>query len=129
MHLSAMNQTTKDAQMRCICLHLSGTVMSAQRCDASAHEFRALRPLRRCRRRAPAQVWVFRDVAFENNSLKPLTHISFRCEVPTASVFEGHYTIIIKPRILKHRIPELPTGAHRLRGQDRAALRRCHRLL
>ena len=26
---------------------------------------------------------VFQDVGFEHNSLKPLTHISFRCEVPT----------------------------------------------
>ena len=32
---------------------------------------------------------VFQDVGFENNSFKPLTHISFRCEVPTPSVVEG----------------------------------------
>ena len=52
---------------------------------------------------------VFQDVGFENDSFKPLTHISFRCEVPTSSVFEGQSTIMIKPHILKHRIPELPT--------------------
>ena len=32
---------------------------------------------------------VFQDVGFENYSFKPLTHISFRCEVPTPSVVEG----------------------------------------
>ena len=40
-------------------------------------------------------------------SSKPLTDISFRCEVLTPSVFEGQSTIIIKPQILKHHIPEL----------------------
>ena len=52
---------------------------------------------------------VFRDVGFDNNSLKPLTHISFGCEVPTTSVAEGQSTIIFKPHTLKHHIPELPT--------------------
>ena len=39
-------------------------------------------------------IWVFRDVVFqdmgfEHNSIQPLTHISFRCEVPTPCVVEG----------------------------------------
>ena len=38
--------------------------------------------------------WVFRDVVLQdvgvhNTSCKPLAHISFRCEVPIPSVFEG----------------------------------------
>ena len=41
--------------------------------------------------------------------VKPLTHISFRCEVPTPSVVEGPQHIIFKPHILKRHIPELPT--------------------
>ena len=49
--------------------------------------------------------WVFRDVRF-----KPLTHISFRCEVPTHSVDEGQQTTIIKRRILKHHIPAHPSN-------------------
>ena len=65
---------------------------------------------------APADadtLWVFRDVVFQDVRLdmivlKPLTHIRFRCEVPTPSVFEGQSTIMFKPHILKHRIPELP---------------------
>ena len=51
---------------------------------------------------------VFQDVGFEHNSLKPLIHSSFRCDVPTPSVVEGQSTIIIQPHILKHHIPELP---------------------
>ena len=57
--------------------------------------------------------WVFRDVVFQDvgfqtTSFKPLTHISFRCEVPTPSVVEGQSNIMFKPHILKHHIPELP---------------------
>ena len=57
--------------------------------------------------------WVFRDmvlqdVGFESNSFRPLTHLSFRCEVPTPSVVEGQQIIIIKPHILKHHISALP---------------------
>ena len=38
--------------------------------------------------------WVFRDVVFQDvvrqtASFKPVPHISFRCEIPTPSVFEG----------------------------------------
>ena len=51
----------------------------------------------------------FQDAGFERNSLKPVTHISFRCEVPTLSVAEGQSAIMFKPHILKHHIPELPT--------------------
>ena len=67
--------------------------------------------------------WVFRDVAFqdvgfENNSLKPLTDIiSCRCEVPTPSVVEGQSTIMFKPHILKHHIPELPNLGARRQGR------------
>ena len=55
---------------------------------------------------------VFQDAGFQRASLKPLTHIGFRCEceVPTPSVFEGQSTIIFKPHILKHHISELPNG-------------------
>ena len=58
--------------------------------------------------------WAFREVAlqdvgFDNNQygLQPLTHVSFRCEVPTPSVFERRLTITLEPHILKHHIPEL----------------------
>ena len=51
---------------------------------------------------------VFRDVEFGDDRFRPLTHIRFRCEVPTPSVVEGQSTIIFKPHILKHHIPELP---------------------
>ena len=54
---------------------------------------------------------VFQDVGFEHNGFKPLTHMSFRCEVPTPSVVEGQQYIGFKPHILKHHIPELPTDA------------------
>ena len=69
--------------------------------------------LLKCPRPLPASPWalrdvVFQDVGFEHNSCKPITHISFRYEVPTPSVFEGQSTIIFKPHILKHQIPELP---------------------
>ena len=65
-----------------------------------------------------AMVWVFRDVVFQdvefqNTSLKPLNHVSFRCEVPIPSVFEGQSTITFKPHILKFHIPELPNVAHK----------------
>ena len=60
---------------------------------------------------------VFQDVGFESNSSKPLAHISFRCEVPTTSVFEGQSSITIKPpHILKHHIPELPNTTKRKRA-------------
>ena len=58
--------------------------------------------------------WVFRDVVFQdvgfehNNISKPLTHISYRCEVPTPSVVEDQSTIMLNPHILKHHIPEIP---------------------
>ena len=54
---------------------------------------------------------VFQDVGFETNSCIPLTvtHLSFRCEVPTPSIVEGQSPISIKPHILKRHIPELPT--------------------
>ena len=63
-----------------------------------------------------ARAWVFRDVLFQdvwfqNTISPPLTHISFRCEVPTPSVDEGQPTIIFKPHVLKHRVPELPNRA------------------
>ena len=32
---------------------------------------------------------MFQDVGLQNASFKPLTHISFSCEVPTPSDFEG----------------------------------------
>ena len=32
---------------------------------------------------------VFQDAGFQTTRFKPLTHISFRCEVPTPSVVEG----------------------------------------
>ena len=51
---------------------------------------------------------VFQDAVFQNTSLKPVAHISFRCEVPTPSLLEGQQTIIVKPHILKRHIPELP---------------------
>ena len=61
-----------------------------------------------------SQCWVFRDVVFQDVGFQttifaPLTHISFMCEAPTSSVVEGQQSIIFKPRILKHHIPELPT--------------------
>ena len=45
---------------------------------------------------------VFQDVGFQTTSLKPLTHISFRWEVPTPSVVEGQTTISFKPHILEY---------------------------
>ena len=42
--------------------------------------------------------------------LKPLTHINFRCEVPTPSVLRVNDMLLFKPHILKHHIPELPTN-------------------
>ena len=36
---------------------------------------------------------VFQDVVFQNVCLEPLARISFRCEVPTPSVFEGQQAI------------------------------------
>ena len=52
-------------------------------------------------------------------SFKPLTHISFRCEVPTPSVGEAQSTIVLKSHILKHQIPELPKD---VRGQRAPAV-------
>ena len=52
----------------------------------------------------------FQDVGFQQTFVTPLTPIRFRCEVPTPSVVEGQQTIIFKPHILKHHIPELPTN-------------------
>ena len=37
------------------------------------------------------------DVGFEHNSLKPLTHISFRCEVPTPSVLRVNQLLLSNP--------------------------------
>ena len=37
-----------------------------------------------------------------------VAHVSFRCEVPICSIAEGQQTIVFKPHILKHHIPELP---------------------
>ena len=51
----------------------------------------------------------FQDVGFQNASFKTLTHISFRCEVPTPLVVESQSNIIFKPNIPKHHIPELPS--------------------
>ena len=48
------------------------------------------------------------ECGFQHTSLKPLTHTSFRCEVPILSVSEGQPTIILKSHILKHHIPQLP---------------------
>ena len=62
---------------------------------------------------------VFQDVGFQDYSLKPLTHISFSCEVPTPSVFVGQSTIMFKPHILKHHIPELPTDFRDGQGSGR----------
>ena len=36
----------------------------------------------------------------QNTSLKPLTHISFGCEVPTPSIVEGQHAVIFAPRTL-----------------------------
>ena len=50
---------------------------------------------------------------FEMQFSKPFTYIScLRREVPTPSVVEGQSAIILKPRILKHHIPELPIEAY-----------------
>ena len=46
---------------------------------------------------------VFQAVGFEHNTDKPLTHISFRCEVPTPSVFEGQETITVSFHNFKSR--------------------------
>ena len=40
--------------------------------------------------------------------LKPLTHIGFRCEVPTPSVFEGQQTITFNPHVLQTPPPRTP---------------------
>ena len=78
-----------------------------------------------------AEIWVFRvvvfqDVGFQTNMLKPLTHISVRCEVPAPSVFERQSTIMFKPHILKHYIPELPercvNNVHRCHARTRATV-------
>ena len=45
------------------------------------------------------------DVGFQHADLKPLTHVSFRGEVPTPSVVEGQSAISFKPHILEHHIP------------------------
>ena len=55
-------------------------------------------------------MWCFRMWGF-NMCSKPLTHISFRCEVLTPSVVEGQSTIMCRPHILKPHIPELPRSA------------------
>ena len=68
-------------------------------------------------RRMRRAIWVFtdvvfQDVGFQTISLKPLTHISIRCEVPTPSVFGGSINHDVQtPNILKHHIPELPSYA------------------
>ena len=61
----------------------------------------------------PDILWVFRnvvfqDVGFEHIGFEPLKHIGFRCEVPTPSLVEGQSTIMFKPHVLEHHIPELP---------------------
>ena len=53
-------------------------------------------------------MWCLRMVEFKILLSKPLAHVSFRCEVPTPSVFEDQQTMSFKPRILEHHIPELP---------------------
>ena len=58
-----------------------------------------------------SRMWCFRMWGFKLLLSKPPHHLSFRCEVPTPSVSEGQSTtttIIVKPHILKHHIPELP---------------------
>ena len=45
-------------------------------------------------------------------ALNPIAPFSFRCEAPTPSVVEGQSTIMFKPHILKHHIPELPNMLH-----------------
>ena len=77
-----------------------------------------------CRRRTPADLpppshWVlrdvvFQDVGFQTISLKSLSHISFRCEVPTPSVVEGQSTIMFRPQSLKHHIPEFPISPQKI---------------
>ena len=52
---------------------------------------------------------VFQDAGFRTTGLRPLPHISFRCEVPTPSAVEGQSTVVFEPHILQHHIPELPT--------------------
>ena len=53
-------------------------------------------------------MWCLRMWGLKTLFLKPLTLISFRCEVPAPSVVEGQQTTIFKSSILKHHIPELP---------------------
>ena len=55
-------------------------------------------------------MWFFRMWGLTMIVIKPLTHISFRFEVPTPSVVEGQSTVMFKPHILKRNIPELPNG-------------------
>ena len=56
-----------------------------------------------------SDMWCFRMWGSKLLYSRPLTHISFRCEVPTPSIVEGRSTTIVEPHILKHHIPELPT--------------------
>ena len=48
---------------------------------------------------------VLQDVVLRNTSLEPLTHISFRCEVPTPSVFEGRSTKVVQTPHLQTPYP------------------------
>ena len=63
---------------------------------------------------------VLQDVVFQNASLKPFTHISFRCDVPIPSLVKGQPTIMFKPHILKHHIPELSKAADEKQSKRKA---------
>ena len=56
-------------------------------------------------------MWCFRMWGFNILCVKPLTHIISALGVKFSYTysFEGQSTIIFKPHILKHHIPELPT--------------------
>ena len=77
----------------------------------------------------PAPIWdvVFQDVGVPLTSFEPLAHISVGCEVPTPSVVESQHTIMFKPHILKHHIPELPTHPPTLSGACIATILRVPR--
>ena len=103
LYTSLLYNTTP---IHCTPLPLHPPVMNTQSCPTAQTPTAAF-----C-----AKIWAFRDVVFQDvvfqdTSLTPLTHIIFRCEVPTPPVFEGQSTIMIKPHILKHHIPELAPAA------------------
>ena len=97
----------------CTCMHACMAVCSEELVHADV-----------CVRGSLSEVWVFRDVVFQDlgpqtTSCKPFTQISPRCEVRTPSVVEGRHTIMFKPQILEHHIPELPNNCFFARGCQR----------